>query len=578
MTITKTHPVGAGAVLVAALLLSPPMSPCAHAFGSIWSSQRAPVRQTSEEILFVDNPGPTVTAVVQIAYDGPAQKFAWVIPIPGRPTVGISSSTVFRRLDAATAPEYWREVTVEGTCMQPAGPEAGSPVDAGTDAGTYGGSPSEPDTKATPVIAVDQGAVGPYDYATITVGPTLGDPAKAATAWLTTHGYDATSLDRDVLNPYLRDGLNLLAFKLAKGNGPGAIRPVILTYESKLPMIPMRPTSVAAHDDMGIEVWVVGPSQAVPENTRSLVIDEARIDWLTAPSFVAGTLPAGGVGPFGTHVDRPSNYDAVVTATAHEAGGQGFVTELAGPASQYRDKVWSSLDDREFKTISSQPYPDGIDAVLAAKRRFGGWDGWKDALRGATTLSDGVTIDEFERNPAGYRGEAKVIVRTFFQLLDEKVLKPVAVTAAMLFRAPYLTRLYGTMSASEMTVDPEFDYNFDLAQVSNVHIAEQTIECSRALTQDDAPWRLTLPRGTVMDGKGRDVYASGGTQAVPPPVQPVSPPDPTPASRQPAEGNKCSISQRGGGTGSALARVSPVTVSLLAFLARRRRRPGRRDS
>jgi Uncharacterized protein conserved in bacteria (DUF2330) len=581
MTITKRCPavLSAGGVLVAALLLSPPMSPCAYAFGGLWSSQAAPVKQAGEEILFVDNPGSTITAVVQITYDGPAQKFAWVIPMPGRPTVGVSSSTVFQRLDAATAPEYWREVTVEGQCAQPGGPDAGSGADSSTDGATNGGSPSPPDPKGAPVIMIDRGAVGPYDYATVTVDPTLGDPSTAATAWLTTHGYDVTSLDHEVLTPYLRNGLNLLAFKLTKGAGAGAIRPVILTYESKLPMIPMRPTSVAAHDDMGIKVWVVGPSRAVPENTKSLVIDEVRIDWLTAPKFVAGTLPAGGVGPFGAYVDRPSHYDAAVTAAAHEAGGQGFVTELARPASQYRDKIWSPLDDREFKTISSQPYPDGIDAILAATRRFGGWDGWKDALRGATTLPDGVTIDEFERNPGGYRGAAKVVARTFFQLLDERVLKPVAAAAAMLFRAPYLTRLYSTMSASEMTVDPIFDYDFDLAQVSNVHIAEQIIECSVALTQDEAPWRITLPQGGEIVGKGRDVHAIGGTQAVSPYV-PVTPTGPTSASR-PAEGNKCSVSRVGAGTGSVLALASPVAVLLLALVtlvARGRRRPGRRDS
>jgi hypothetical protein len=338
---------------------------------------------------------------------------------------------------------------------------------------------------------------------------------------------------------------------------------------------------VAARDDMGIRVWVVGPSQAVPENTRSLVIDEARIEWLTAPKFVAGTLPAGGVGPFGASVDRPSHYDAVVTAAAHAAGGQGFVTELAGPASQYRDKVWSSLDDREYKTISTQSYPDGIDAILAANRRFGGWDGWKDALEGATTLPEGVTIEEFERNPDRYRGAARVNARTFFQLLDEKVLRPVAAAAAMLFRAPYLTRLYSTMGPGEMTVDPTFDYRFDLAQVSNVHIAEQIIECSSALTQDDAPWRMTLPQGAVIHGKGRDADAIDGAQTGAPqvPATPLAPTGPTdPASGTPKPADRCSVSRVGAGTSSALAPGSPVAALLLALLARGRRRPGGRDS
>jgi hypothetical protein len=499
MTISILSPsvLGALGVSVAALLLSPAMSRCAHAFGGFWSSKTAPVSQAAEEIVFVDNPGSTVTAIIRIRYVGPSQKFAWVIPVPGRPTVGVSSNTVFQRLDAATTPQYWVEVAVEGTCMQRHDPEAAFGADSGT-----GGAPSAPDTTAAQVVKIDQGSVGPYDYVTIMVDPTLGDPAKVATDWFTTNGYDLTGFEGSVLSPYLRDGFNLLAFKLTKGTAVGAIRPVILTYESKLPMIPIRPTSVAAHGDMGIQVWVIGPSQAVPDNYKSLVINEALIDWLTGRKYVAGTLPAGGVGPSGPYVSKPSNYDAVVTAAANEAGGQGFVTELGGPASQYRNKVWSSLDAQELPMISSQTYADGIDAVFAANRRFGGWDGWKDAVQGATALPDGVTIDEFAHDPDHYRGVAKVDARRFFQLLDEKVVKPVADTAAILFRAPYLTRLYSTMSSREMTVDPAFNYNADLAQVSNIHVAKQLIECSPKLRERDAPWRINLPQGGVIVGKG----------------------------------------------------------------------------
>ena len=488
---------GSLSVAVAALLLSPAMSHCAYAFGGFWSSQGAPINQAGEEIIFVDNPDSTVTAIIQIKYVGPSRKFAWVIPMPGRPTVGVSSSTVFQRLDAATAPQYWVEVAVEGMCMQRHHPETALGVDYGTV-----GAPSAPDTTTVPVVKIDQGSVGPYDYVYVMVDRTLGDPAKVATDWFTTNGYDLTNLDSKVLSPYLRDGFNLLAFKLTKDTDVGAIRPVILTYESKLPMIPIRPTSVAAHHDMGIKVWVIGPSQAVPDNYKSLVINEARIDWLTGRKFVAGTLPAGGVGPSGPYVTKPSNYEAVVSAAAKEAGGQGFVTELGGPASQYRNKVWSSLDAQELPTISSQSYADGIDAVFAANRHFGGWDGWKDAIQGATTLPAGVTVNEFGRNPDQYRGVAKVDVTKFFQLLDEKVVKPVADTAAMLHKAPYLTRLYSTMSSGEMTVDPVFNYNFDLAQVSNIHIARQFIQCGPKLNERDAPWRIKLPQGGVVVGKG----------------------------------------------------------------------------
>jgi hypothetical protein len=493
----KLSPPGLGSLgaCVAALLLSALLSQRAHAFGGFWSAPSAAVKQAGEAIVFVDNPDSTVTAIIQIQYAGPAQKFAWVIPVPGMPTVGVSSNTLFARLDAATAPEYWVEVAHEDSCAQPDAPQL--TADGGTDA-----APSGPGSTSAPIQVIDQGSVGPYDYVDIAVDPSLDDPAQAASDWFTQNGYDLTGIESSVLRPYLSDGLNLLAFRLSKDKAAGAIRPVVLTYQGERPTIPIRPTAVAAQDDMGIQVWVIGPSQAVPQNYKSLVLDDALIDWWSVRSYVAGTPPAGGAGPFGPDIRKPRNYDALVSAAANEAGGQGFVTELAGPASQYRDKIWSALDAQEFTTISSQSYDDGLDAILAASSRFGGWDGWNDAVRGASTLPAGVALEAFARDPEPYRGMATVDAAQFFQLLNEHVVKPVADTAALFSNAPYLTRLYTTMSADEMTRDPVFDYNADLAQVSSVHIAKQFIQCGA--TGEASDWRIELPQGGVIVGTGSD--------------------------------------------------------------------------
>jgi len=75
-------------------------------------------------------------------------------------------------------------------------------------------------------------------------------------------------LGPDVLRPYLRDGLNLAAFRLSKNRDSGSIRPVMLTYTDDEPMIPIRPTAVAANDDMGILVWVLGSARAVPTTVK----------------------------------------------------------------------------------------------------------------------------------------------------------------------------------------------------------------------------------------------------------------------------------------------------------------------
>jgi hypothetical protein len=635
------------AVLAAGLLGCPATERRAGAqgrVGSSRSSQDAPGQRSAEKILFVDNPDSTVTAVIQIQYAGPPQGFAWVLPVPGKPTVGVSSNAVFQRLEAATSPQYWVEVTVEGTCM----PGSDASVDAGSDAGG-GSSPRDTqdtrDTTAAAVVGevrapaghakglrstaavrvVDQGSIGPYDYVNIRVDPALGDRPKVATDWLTMSGYDLTGLDGEVLRRTLKDDLDLLAFRLADAADTSSIRPVVLTYESQLPTVPMEPTAVAAR---GIEVWVVGPSQAVPDNTRSLVLNDARLDWPTGRKYVAGTLPAGGVGPFDPYsVSKPSNYDAVVTAAAGEADGQGFVTELGAPASRYRDKLWSSLDAERFKTMSHQHYADGIDAILTANVSYRDWDGWKEAIEGATTLPVGVTIDAFGRNPDAYRGAARVDAARFFHLLGEDVIRPVASAAAMLSRAPYLTRLYSTTSVDEMTAAPAFNYDPDLALVSDVHIARQFVQCAPTLEPYDAPWWMQLPQGGVIVGKGgawpvtagsmpanlkivqlsttgsgtvvkdnsdgigmnmvKVAAATGGTGMPHPPqngvmiggTQTVTPHGETPPTQgrpQVSSGNACSVSRVGADASSALALWVPQAAVILA-LRRRHRRCGARS-
>jgi len=489
-------------VFSAAVLLAPLISQRAHAFGGFWSTQSGPVVQAAQRVIFVDNPDATITALVELAYEGTGDKFAWLIPVPGQPTVSVSSSVVFDRLDLATAPQHWLEVSGEGaapgaSCVQPIDSNYEPSADAGV-----AWPPRRPETTGAPVTILDQQTIGPYDYVLIAGDRSLAEPDKVATDWLTTHGYAVATRDGELLRPYLKQGFNLLAFRLSKGNDQGAIRPVSLTYESPLPRIPLLPTAVATRADLGIQVWIIGPSQAVPDNYRSLVLNDALIDWQQGQRFAAGTPPAGGGGPSVPFFGRPSNYDAVVSQAANEAGGQGFVTELAEPMSQFRDAVWSGVDASNFEDLASQTYADGIEALLAAQGLYGRWDGFREAVQGATTLPAGVTLDAFRSQPEQFRGTAQVDAQKLFSLLRDDVIAPVSSTAALFFRGPYLTRLYSTMSAHEMTVDPTFSYNFELAQINHVQVARQVFQCAPAQTQGSLPWRIELPQGGVVVGTG----------------------------------------------------------------------------
>jgi hypothetical protein len=86
--------------------------------------------------------------------------------------------------------------------------------------------------------------------------------------------------------------------------------------------------------------------------------------------------------------------------------------------------------------------------------------------------------------------------------LYEGVVRPVMRGQDLLNARPYFTRLFSTMSADEMTLDPAFDLNPDLADVSNVHTAQVFIECNKSLTYSKAPWRMELPQGGMLRGVG----------------------------------------------------------------------------
>ena len=203
-----------------------------------------------------------------------------------------------------------------------------------------------------------------------------------------------------MLRPYLRDGLNLLAFKLTKTEMAGSIRPVFLTYDSDHPMIPIRPTAVAANDDMGILVWVLGASRAVPTNYKTLELNEAMIDWFN-PTM---------------------SYNDVVIAAADEAGGQGFVTELANPTANrnfadiiYQERTRSrssgarptsqtpaALMVSVVQTFASSP-AQAFGGPFGSRPRAGGWrwTAWPTcSARQLKLLAAGVTVDEVMARPA----------------------------------------------------------------------------------------------------------------------------------------------------------------------------------
>ncbi len=460
----------------------------ARACGGFFCSAQAPVNQAAERIIFADHGDGTVTAVVQVQYSGPSESFAWVLPVPGIPEVEVSSDLAFNRLMAVSNPLYLMNTTVDGVCRQP---RSDSPTTtfATTSPQFFADAGVGP-----PVTVVAAGNVGPYEYEVIQLDPSTERPGDVAIAWLGDNGYDVDSLGGSSLGSYLLMGMNLIAFRLTKGNSAGTIRPIRIRYAASCPMVPIRPTAVAAEDDMGVLVWVLGSSRAVPTNYLSLELNEAVLDWtLGAP-----------------------NYNDVVTMAANEAGGQGFVTEHAVPSDGvYRGAVFRAVEEPTIAAILVEPSSRTLIANLI--NQYVGWDGLAEVIApwfveevdaqaliaqcqfscDASAIPEVVSMDETQR-------------QALLASLEAQVIAPMRATQALFDGSAYVTRLYTTLSASEMTLDPTFDFNPGLPSVNNVHMADRVIFCGPDHSFQTAPWLARLPNGEQVRGEGfRWPYTAG---------------------------------------------------------------------
>ncbi len=445
----------------------------AEACGGFFCSQSNPVNQTEENIIFSHNGDGTVTAIIQIQYQGPAERFAWLLPINGVPEVGVSSNIALRNVESRTAPQYNLVRKVIGECLATQNPVFEGVPGAASPELDDSGDAMNADPAPPPVVVEAEGTSGPYDWVVLSVNDAVENKVGVALDWLSENQYDVTGVGEEVLADYMESGTNLLAFKLTKGVNAGAIRPVFLTYESDLPSVPIRPTAVAADPNMGVRTFVLAESQAIPNNYKSLVLNEAVINWF----------------------NYRSNYKDVINQAADESGGQGFVTEFAGPTDEFGQLVFTDADQTNWDMLSAGTYADGFEAISAAQVYYRGWDGWRDAIGAAVTLPEGVTLDEFGRSPNTYRDNPELVIDTdlFFESLHSLVVEPVKATQELLDAHPYMTRLYTTMSPDEMDLDPGFDFNPDLLDVNNIHRATQRIYCSKDLYEYEAPFDIEIP-------------------------------------------------------------------------------------
>jgi hypothetical protein len=471
------------AALIAAALLAPAR---ARACGGFFCNQPPvngdlPVAQTGENVLFAMDRTPFGTyaleAHIQIFYTGPADKFSWVVPVDGLPTLDTGSNRVFTALEGATRPRFSITVENDGTCDDPK-PSAGfacggSTSNKGVAAPGFAGGPAPSDS----VDVVFRGNVGPYGAVIL-----RSDDAARLKSWLAENQYYLSDEASKLIDAYVLEQKFFVALRLLSGRDVKEIQPIVLRFEGVGPCVPLRLTAIASIADLQVNLWVLARSRVVPQNFFEIIINEAKIDWVRAGA----------------------NYATLLKQAANEAGGNAFTVEYAGPSDLMRNRIApvGGFDLSRLRSYTTPP--DALDelsrlgfqpdaTLLAILRQY---------IPEPQALKDaGVDERTFYNNLRSYWNANRATFppfdpQAFATAIDKGIVQPLVKAQALFDSHPKLTRLATFISPEEMSVDPTFGENATLPDVPAVRQARGFRMCGdRAHTSCDAPLKVLTPGG-----------------------------------------------------------------------------------
>jgi uncharacterized membrane protein YgcG len=238
----------------------------------------------------------------QINYSGSPASFAWVLPIKGTVTVGLSADVLFQVVNQLTTTEVEQPPTncpPPPDCFEDEAPGVAAGAAAG-DAASAGGG----------VTVTSQAQVGPYETVQL-----HSNDGSALNSWLTAHGYQIPAADQVVIDAYVAQGFDFLALKLVPGAGVQSMQPVRVTSQGAAPTLPLHMVAVGTGPTTGITIWVVADGRWAPSNFPTFTIPDSEIawDWNTSSS----------------------NYEALRLAAEATFGGRGWQIESSLELNQY---------------------------------------------------------------------------------------------------------------------------------------------------------------------------------------------------------------------------------------------------
>jgi hypothetical protein len=410
----------------------------------------------------------------EIEYTGSPASFAWVLPIKGTVTVGLSADVLFETLEQLTATQV-----LQPTYTCPVPPSCDDVFDDGEGDDSAADDSSSDDSGGDPVTVTSQAQVGPYE--TVQLHSTDG---SALNNWLTAHGYQIPASTQPIIDAYVSEGFDFLALKLVPGVGVQAMQPVRVTSQGAAPSLPLHMVAVGTGATTGITIWIVADSRWEPQNFPTFTIADSEIAW--------------------DWVTESSNYESLRLAKEATFGGRGWQIESSLELNQ--STVLQTLQG----AVEYGPTTGSYTAAAAP-----------DAGAPDAGSADGGAEDAGD-DAEGDGGASVAAAEADMAVLFAGIAQPNA----------RFTRMRSDVAKSALSVDMALQASADQSELTNVHTPGQQIGEPVCPVYDDdcevvgsAPGGGTVDGGTALPGADVGGGAAGGsgctTSGPPGPAEPM---------------------------------------------------------
>jgi len=350
---------------------------------------------TDEKMLLAVSPTQS-TLYDEIEYSGSPSSFAWVLPIRGTVTVGLSADVLFQSIDELTATQI---VAPPSNCPSPNCNQGGGGCGGSSNTAAFSEDAGS-GSAGTMVQVLKQATVGPYD--TVQLHST---DATALDDWLTQNGFEIPTSAQPILDAYVSEGFDFLAMKLAPGQGVQAMRPVRVTTPGAGLSLPLRMASVGTGAITGITIWVVADGRYEPQNFQTFTIPTSQLvwDWSTSTSNYT-TLRAQDEATFKNaawEIESSLVLSEQVISSVILAGGQYYGNGYAPGTTADATQDYAPTGD--FSDAGTCEQDDAGDG--------GGGDAGGDAGVGGCESADQVRADDIAALFAGMSGPTVTVTR-----------------------------------------------------------------------------------------------------------------------------------------------------------------------